>query len=358
MPDFCPASNLFPVERTLCHRLWGGIPGAEWPFCGRIVATKVAMSLFVLRKIVILAMTLAAASLLIFLVLDVLPGNAAQVMLGADASQEAVAALTHKLGLDRGPLERFALWLYGMSRGDFGVSLAYGTPILDLVRDRLSVTVPLALMAMVLTVSLALMLGIFAAARHNQPADFMISVISQLGIAVPNFWCAILLILVFSLNLRWFPAGGFPNWGAGLWPALQALVLPSIALALGQAAILTRVTRSALLDVLGEDFIRTARAKGLSQNAVMWRHALRNALIPIVTLMGLQFTNLVAGTVVIENVFYLPGLGRLVFQSIANRDLTVVRTVVMLLVAFVVIVNFLIDILYGIIDPRLRESQS
>jgi len=314
------------------------------------------MSLYVLRKFAILAMTLAAASLLIFLVLDVLPGNAAQVMLGADATQEAVATLSHKLGLDRPPLERFALWLYGMSRGDFGVSLAYGTPILDLVRDRLSVTVPLAVMAMVLTVGLALTLGIFAAARHNRPADFLVSVLSQLGIAVPNFWCAILLILVFSLNLRWFPAGGFPNWGAGVWPAFQALVLPSVALALGQAAILTRVTRSALLEVLGEDFIRTARAKGLSQDAVLWRHALRNALVPMVTLMGLQFTNLLAGTVVIENVFYLPGLGRLVFQSIANRDLNVVRTVVMMLVAIVVIVNFLVDILYGIIDPRLREA--
>jgi peptide/nickel transport system permease protein len=316
------------------------------------------MSLFVLRKFVILLITLAAASILIFLILDVLPGNAAQVMLGADATQEAVANLTRKLGLDRSPVERYAAWLFAMSHGDFGLSLAYGTPTLDLVRDRLFVTVPLALMAMVLTTGLALGLGIFAAARHNRPADFAVTALSQLGIAVPNFWCAILLILVFSLQLRWFPAGGFPTWEGGLWPAFQALVLPSLSLALGQAAILTRVTRSALLDVLGEDFIRTARAKGLSQSAVLWQHALRNALIPVVTLMGLQFTNLLAGTVVIENVFYLPGLGRLIFQSIANRDLTVVRAVVMMLVAIVVIVNFLVDLLYGVIDPRLREAES
>ena len=177
---------------------------------------------------------------------------------------------------------------------------------------------------------------------------------SQFGVAVPNFWFALLLVYVFAVWLRLLPAGGFPGWSAGLWPALKALILPAIALALPQAAILARVTRSALLDVLGEDFIRTARAKGLPQNAVLWRHALRNAMLPVLTILGLQFAFLLAGTIIIENVFYLPGLGRLVFQAINQRDLIVVESVVMLLVATVIIVNLLVDLSYAIVDPRLR----
>ena len=163
-----------------------------------------------------------------------------------------------------------------------------------------------------------------------------------------------LLVYVFAVWLRLVPAGGFPGWSAGLWPALKALILPAVALALPQAAILARVTRSALLDVLGEDFIRTARAKGLPQSAVLWRHALRNAMLPVLTILGLQFAFLLAGTIIIENVFYLPGLGRLVFQAINQRDLIVVESVVMLLVATVVVVNLLVDLSYALVDPALR----
>jgi peptide/nickel transport system permease protein len=207
-----------------------------------------------------------------------------------------------------------------------------------------------------LTTIMALSLATFAASRPNTLADFGSMAVSQIGVALPSFWLAILLIILFSIRLHWFAAGGFPGWGAGFWPALRALILPAMALAVVQAAILARVTRSALLDVMGEDFVRTARAKGLSRRAALWRHALPNALIPVVTIMGLQFANLLAGTVVIENVFYLPGLGRLIFQSIANRDIIVVRNTVMLLVGMVVVVNFLVDILSAVIDPRLRNS--
>jgi len=182
--------------------------------------------------------------------------------------------------------------------------------------------------------------------------------VSQIGIAIPNFWFAILLILVFAVKLQWFSAGGFPGWsaddGGGPGPALKALLLPAVALAVVQAAILARITRSAVLDVLREDFVRTARAKGLSQRQVLWRHVLRNAFVPVLTVMGLQFANLLTGTVVIENVFSLPGLGRLVFQAIANRDLIVVQNVVMLLAAAVIVINFVVDVLYAVIDPRLK----
>ena len=316
------------------------------------------IALFALKRLFGLLATLLAASVLIFVVLDVLPGNAAEVMLGESASPEAVQALSHKLGLDRPAPLRYASWVRGVLAGDLGNSVAYDTPIAELLGERLAVTVPLAVLAMTLTTVLALAAGLYAAARHNRLGDVGVMAASQLGIALPNFWFAILLILVFSVRLEWFAAGGFAGWteeaGGGVWQGLQSLVLPAVALAVVQAAILARITRSALLDVQREDFVRTARAKGLSQRAVLWRHVLRNAAVPVLTVMGLQFANLLTGTVVIENVFALPGLGRLVFQAIANRDLLVVQNIVLLLAAMVIVINFCVDIAVAWIDPRLK----
>jgi peptide/nickel transport system permease protein len=312
------------------------------------------MSAFLLKRCATLVATLVAVSLVVFLVMDVLPGNAAQVMLGPEAPPETVAALAHKLNLDRPPLERYLAWIEGAFRGDFGMSYAYNTPVGELVSQSMSLTLPLALMAMVLNVLLGLAFGIYAAARHNRLADLAVMGLSQIGIAIPSFWLGILLILLFAVALGWLPAGGFPGWGEGLWPALRALILPTVALAVAQSAILARVTRSAVLDVLHEDFVRTARAKGLSARAALWHHALRNAMIPIVTIMGLQFSALLVLTIAVENVFYLPGLGRLILNAIANRDLVVVRDVVVLLSAMVVGVNFIVDLLYVVIDPRLK----
>ena len=297
------------------------------------------------------------ASAVIFTVLDVLPGSAAEVMLGASATPESLAALSAKLGLDRPAPVRYLDWMKGLATGELGNSVAYGSPIGELIGERLVVTVPLALMAMLLTTVLAFGFGLFAAARHGRAGDLTVMTASQLGIAIPNFWFAILLILAFSVKLRWFSAGGFPGWRAddgGIAAGLRALVLPAVALAVVQAAILARIVRSAVVDVMREDFVRTARAKGVSPRGVLWRHVLRNAMVPVLTVMGLQFANLLTGTVVIENVFSLPGLGRLVFQAIANRDLLVVRNVVMLLAAAVVVINFAVDIAYVVIDPRLR----
>ena len=279
-----------------------------------------AISIFLLKRFATFLATLLAASVVIFTVLDLLPGNAAEVMLGATATPEAVQALSAKLGLDRPPAVRYASWLRGMLSGDLGVSVSYDTPVLQLIQERLVVTAPLALMAMALTTVLALTLGLYAASRHNRLGDVGVMGLSQLGIAIPNFWFAILLILVFAVKLQWFSAGGFPGWEDEPWLAFKALVLPAVALAVVQAAILARITRSAVLDVLREDFVRTARAKGLSQRAVLWRHVLRNAFVPVLTVMGLQFANLLTGTVVVENVFSLPGLGRLVFQLSTARS--------------------------------------
>jgi len=314
------------------------------------------MSLFLFKRLITLVATLVGTSIVVFLVLEILPGNAAQIIMGPDASPEAVVALAHKLGLDRPAPARYWEWVTGMLHGNLGLSYAYSTPVGELVAERLSLTVPLALMAMALTTAIALAAGIYAAARHNKLGDVGIMGLSQVGIAIPNFWFAILLILLFSVKLGWFSAGGFPGWSEGLLPGLRALLLPTLSLAVVQSAILARITRSSVLEVLREDFVRTARAKGVSQRGTLWGHVLRNALIPVVTVMGLQFSELLAGTIVVESVFYLPGLGRLIFQSIANRDLIVVRNCVMLLAAMVVIVNFVVDVLYAVIDPRVKAG--
>lgn len=320
------------------------------------------MSVFLFKRLATFLATLAVASVLVFAVLELLPGNVAQVMLGDTATPEALAAMEAKLGLNLPAPVRYGRWVAGLLQGHTATSHSYSLPTGELIAQRLQVSLPLAVMAMALTTVLALALGIFAAARHNTLADVGVMAGSQLGIALPNFWFAILLILVFAVKLQWFSAGGFPGWteddGGGLWDGLQALLLPAVALALVQAAILARVTRSAVLDVLREDFVRTARAKGLSRRQVLWGHVLRNAMIPVLTIMGLQFANLITGTIVIENVFVLPGIGRLVFQAIANRDLVVVRDVVMLLVAVVVVVNFVVDVLYALVDPRLKSNDA
>jgi len=276
--------------------------------------------------------------------------------MGPDAAPEAVRALATKLGLDQPALRRYAQWVGGLLSGELGDSYAYSSPVAELIAERLTVTVPLALMSMLLTSVLALVVGVYAASHHNRIGDVGLMGLTQLGIAIPNFWFAIVLILLFAVHLQWFAAGGFPGWSEDPAQAFKALLLPAISLAVVQSAILARITRSAVLDVLREDYVRTARSKGLSLRATLWGHVLRNAMIPVVTIMGLQFANLLAGTIVVENVFYLPGLGRLIFQSIANRDVIVVRNCVMLLAAMVIVVNFVVDVLYAVIDPRVKAN--
>jgi peptide/nickel transport system permease protein len=315
---------------------------------------------FLLKRLATFLATLAVASVVVFAVLELLPGNAAEVILGDTATPESLAALKARLGLDQPAHSRYLGWVGGLLRGETANSISYDTPTAELIAQRLQVTLPLALMAMALTLVLALGLGLYAASRHNKLGDVGVMAASQIGIAIPNFWFAILLILVFAVNLQWVSAGGFPGWteddGGGFVDGVTALILPAVALALVQAAILARVTRSAVLDVMREDYVRTARAKGLSRRQALWRHVLRNAMIPVLTVAGLQFANLITGTIVVENVFVLPGIGRLVFQAISNRDLIVVRDVVMLLAAVVVVVNFVVDVLYAVIDPRLRAA--
>ena len=313
------------------------------------------MTRYLLRRLISLAASLLAASLVIFLVIEIVPGDPASYMLGLNASPETVAALRDQLGLNAAAPVRYLGWVTGMLHGDFGLSYTYKVPVTDLVLQRLGVSLPLALYALALTALIAFPAGLLAAARRGRATDAAVMGATQLGIALPNFWFAMLLVLLFALKWRLFPAGGFPGWDGGVWPGIVALTLPAIALALPQAAILARVLRSALIETEGQDYVRTARAKGLTRAQTMLRHALRNAMIPVLTILGMQFSFLLAGAIIIENVFYLPGLGRLIFQAITQRDLIVVESVVMILVFAVIAVTFLVDMAYALIDPRLRK---
>ncbi len=310
---------------------------------------------YLLGRFASLVVSLLIASVVIFVALEIVPGDPAQFMLGLNAQPDTLAVLHEQMGLDAPAAVRYVNWILGLLHGDMGISYAYKVPVADLVWQRVGVSVPLALLALALTVLVAFPAGVISAARRNSATDLAVTGITQLGVAVPNFWFAIMLVWVFAVMLHWFSAGGFPGWQAGLWPGLRALILPGIALALPQAAILARVLRSALLDTLEEDYIRAARARGLSRTQALWGHAVRNALIPVLTIAGLQFAFLLAGGIIIENVFFLPGLGRLIFQGISQRDLIVVKSVVMLLVFAVILVNFLVEISYLAVDPRLRR---
>ena len=307
-----------------------------------------------LKRLQSLVISLVVASLVIFAAIEVVPGDPASFMLGINAQPDTVAALREELGLNLPLWQRYLSWVTGLLTGDFGTSYTYRTPVAEIIGERLMISLPLALYALTLTVLIAFPVGVLAATKRGSLTDLLVMGGTQLGVAIPNFWFAMLMVLLFAINLRWFSAGGFPGWDEGFWLSMKSLTLPAIALALPQASILARVMRSSLLDTLSEDYIRTSRAKGLTKRQALWRHALRNALIPVLTIIGLQFSFLLAGAIIIENVFFLPGLGRLVFQAISQRDLIVVESVVMLLVFAVILVNFAVDLAYAWVDPRLR----
>jgi peptide/nickel transport system permease protein len=301
-----------------------------------------------------LVISLWLASLLVFAVVNVLPGDVAAVILGTNATPQALDTLRHQLGLDQPALVRYAQWVAGMLHGDFGTSVLSHADVGSLILQKLSVSGPLALASATIAIVVALPLGVLAGTHYRNGLGALISGVSLLGIAIPAFWAGLLLVTVFAIALRVLPAGGFTDWSADPVAAMRALILPSVALGLVQAAVLTRYVRSAIIDVQREDFIRTARAKGLSRWQALRRHGFRFAAIPVVTILGVQLTGLLAGAIVIENVFVLPGLGRLLFQSVGNRDLLVVQDLVMLLTAVVLVVNFLVDLTYRLLDPRIR----
>jgi peptide/nickel transport system permease protein len=311
---------------------------------------------YVVRRPVALLATLGFVSVLVFVAIRVLPGDPVLVMAGPEANPEVVARLRTAMGLDRPLPVQYAEWIGGVVRGDLGVSLQYDVPVARLVASRLPVTLPLTAMAATLAVLVAVPLGVYAATRAGRPGDYLTIVIAQTGLAVPGFWAGLLFILLFSVHLGWFRSGGFEGWAEGIWPALRSLVLPAAALGLFQIAVLVRATRAALLEVLGEEFVRTARAKGVPEPLVVAKHALRNALIPVVTVAGLQLGQLLAGSIVLESVFALPGLGRLALGAITARDLPVVQGVTLFVASCIVVINFAVDLSYAWLDPRIRHE--
>jgi peptide/nickel transport system permease protein len=298
--------------------------------------------------------TLLFVSALVFVVVRVLPGDAAELILGTERNAETLARLRQSLGLDRPLAVQYVDWVTGAVRGDLGTSIQYDVPVGRLIVSRLPVTLPLTLLAAGFMIAVAVPLGVYAATRYRRAADYVAMVISQLGIAVPSFWSGLLLILFFSVHLGWFRSGGFEGWSAGVWAGVKSLLLPALALGLFQAAVLVRATRSAVLEVMREDFVRTARAKGLPETRVIALHTLRNAMIPIITVVGLQLGQLMAGSIVLESVFALPGLGRLALGAITARDLPVVQGVTLFVATSIVFINFAVDVAYALIDPRIK----
>jgi len=309
--------------------------------------------MYLLRRVGVYLLSIVVASALVFSVMSVLPGDPAQVMLGTQATPENVAALRSELGLDRPIPVQYAEWLAGALHGDLGTSIFSGQDIGAQIADRMRITLPLALLAMVLTSVIGIPAGIYAASRHRRLGDTIVSTLSQVGLAVPAFWAGLLLVGAFAVRRRWFPANGFPGWSPSPADAVRALILPALSLALVQGAIITRYVRSAILETLREDYIRTARAKGLTRSAALWRHGLRNAAIPVLTVLGLQFGALFAGTVVIESVFVLPGIGSMLLQAITRRDLLLVQGGAFVIVVFILTVNLCVDLAYRFIDPRV-----
>ena len=300
--------------------------------------------------------TLVFVSLLVFVVVRVLPGDPALIMLGIEASPEAVARLRESLGLNLPVPVQYVRWIARAVAGDLGRSIQYDVPVAGLILSRLSVTLPLTVMAATLMAAAAIPLGVFAATRHRRWGDYLTMTLSQFGIAVPAFWAGLLLVLLFSVRLGWFASGGFDGWGQGVGAALKSLLLPAVALGLFQFAVLARTTRSAVLEVLREEYVKTARAKGVSERAVLFRHALRNAMIPVVTLVGLQIGFLLGGSIVTETMFAWPGVGRMAVGAITSSDSPLAQGAILILAVGFMVVNLAVDVLYAYLDPRIARS--
>ncbi len=308
---------------------------------------------YLIRRLLTLITTLLLVSVVGFAIVQVVPGDPAQLILGTEAPAEALAEMRAKLGLDQPLPWQYLTWLGKALRGDLGTSLRHERPVSLLMAERLPVTLSLTVLALGLALLVAIPLGILGATHQRTVLDYACLLFAQLGLVLPSFWIGILLILLLALNWRWLPSGGYVSWSDDPLQALRHLIMPALALSLPLAGTLTRLVRSSMLEELGRDYVRTARAKGLSEQLILYRHALRNALIPTVTLVGLQMGFLLGGSIVIEQVFALPGLGRLVLLAIYNRDLPLIQGLVVCIAAMVVIVNLVVDLTYVYLDPKV-----
>ncbi len=309
-----------------------------------------------IKSALTLAASALAGSLVVFLLLRLLRGDIATIILGQTATAESLAALRAELGLDRPWTVQYLEWIGGLFRGDLGVSYAAQYDIFAEIWSRLGLTLSLSLISLVLSVLVALVLGTYSAINARNARGVGVDIVAQLGIAVPTFWAGLLLIGYFSVQQGWFPASGYIPWSESVWGAVRTLTLPVIALSIPITAMMTRYVRSSMLDVLDEDYVRTAMAKGRTMRGAALAHGIRNAAIPLVTVATLQLGSLIAGAVVIENVFTLPGLGRMLLSAVTNREAIVVQSLVFVVLLIILTLNFLMDITYGLLDPRIRDK--
>ena len=309
---------------------------------------------YILRRIILLVVTLALVSLITFSVFQVMPGDPVRIMLGTDADETQVQTLTKQLGLDQPLHVQYIDWVKGVLTGDLGQSIRFSKPVSELIMDRLPVTISLALITLAIVVIVAIPLGIFVAKRQNKLSDVVLSSATQLGMAIPSFWLGMLLILYLGMKVSFFSISGYVPWSESISGALGALLLPALTIAIPQIAVKFRYVRNAILEQSRLDYVRTVRSKGMTERFVIYKHVLRNSMIPILTIFGLITAEVVAGTIIVEQVFSLPGIGRLLITSISYRDFPLVQGIVMYITIAVVFVNFFVDILYSILDPRIR----
>ncbi|MNH71301.1 Dipeptide transport system permease protein DppB [compost metagenome] len=310
--------------------------------------------LYLTRRILTLLLTVFFVVLLSFAAFRIIPGNPALSILGMEASPEQVAELQAKLGANLPLFEQFLNWLKGIVTLDFGESIRFSEPVLDMIVSRLPVTFSLAVMSLCITLVIAIPLGILAARARGRVMDLIISIGTQLGLAVPSFWTGILLILIFGLTLKWFSISQFVPWSENPWLAFKSLLLPAIAVAIPQIAIVVRYLRTTMLEQLNLDYVRTAYSKGLKESNIYFKHVLKNALIPVITVVGMNFGEILAGSLVVEQVFTLPGFGRLLITAISNRDYPLIQGMVVLIAFIVITLNFVVDLSYRWLDPKIR----
>lgn len=311
----------------------------------------------ILKKILTAIPVLLVVSIVLFLLLNVMPGDAADSMSTMDATAEEVEALRESLGLNDPMYIQYLRWLKNVLKGDFGISFLNGASVTEKIVTRLPVTLELTLLAMLIAVAIALPMGVLSATHRNSAIDAIASFVSMIGVAVPHFWLAMMLIIIFSVNLHWLPASGFTPISQGLGKNLIKMIMPAFSVGLGFAATVMRQTRSNMIDVLGTDYISTAKAKGMSKSVVVWKHGVRNALIPVITVIGMQTGRLFGGAIVVETLFGLPGIGTAIVQSIFSRDYQMTMGCVMMVAVIIILINTIVDILYVIIDPRVRTTR-
>ncbi|MGG0657360.1 ABC transporter permease [Rummeliibacillus pycnus] len=309
---------------------------------------------YIIRRFLLLFVTVVIVSLITFAVFQILPGDPIRTMLGTEADETQVETLRAELGLDRPLYEQYIDWVKGLFTGDLGNSIRFSMPVKDLMMARLPVTLSIAAISLLIVIIVSIPLGIFAAKRQNKLSDVVLSSATQVGMAIPSFWLGMILILYIGMNFDFFSINGYVPWSESISGALGALILPALTIAIPQIAVKFRYVRTAILEQLRLDYVRTVRSKGISERVVMYKHILRNSMIPILTVLGIITAEVVAGTIIVEQVFSLPGIGQLLITSISNRDFPLVQGIVMYITVAVVLINFLVDILYSVLDPRIR----